>query len=113
MLAYAQRRDDLAKAQDEDVLPTPSDKKKVQSIPLSLLHELIISVEGDGFSHHTFEDIGKFTVFPENNWKRMFPRKSFGELEKDTYSRSKTWGVMHREEAMRMTNEMNRLTLPT
>jgi len=43
MLAYAQRRDDLAKAQDEDVLPTPSDKKRNQSIPLSLLHELIVS----------------------------------------------------------------------
>jgi hypothetical protein len=28
MLAYAQRRDDLAKAQDEEILATPSDKKR-------------------------------------------------------------------------------------
>jgi hypothetical protein len=94
-------------------MATPSDKKKNQTIPLSLLHELIVSAEGDGLSHHTFEDIGKFTVFPENYWKRMFPRRSFGSLEEDTYSRNKTWGVMHREEAMRLTNEMNRMTLPS
>lgn len=112
MLAYAQRRDELAKAQDEEILATPVDKKRPFSIPMSLLHELIVSVEGDGFSHHTYEDIGKFTTFPDNTWKRMFPRKSFGDVEKDTYKHSKTWGVMHREESMKMTNEMNRLTLP-
>lgn len=43
----------------------------------------------------------------------MFPRRAFGQLEEDTYSKNKTWGVMHREEAMRMTNEMNRMTLPS
>jgi hypothetical protein len=42
----------------------------------------------------------------------MFPSNSFGTLEKDTYERNNTWGVMHREEAMRITNELSKLTLP-
>ena len=39
----------------------------------------IITVEGDGLSHHTFEDIGRYTVFPKHSFERMFPGgKLFG-----------------------------------
>lgn len=82
------------------------------SIPVDEVKQVVQSIDGTGLSHHTYEDIGRFTIFPERHWKRMFPRGSFGTLEKDTYSRNQTWGIMHREEAMRITNELSKLTLP-
>jgi len=45
--------------------------------------------------------------------ERMFPRKIFGTLKKDDYSRNNTYGVMCREEGIRLTNELHRLTLPS
>lgn len=45
--------------------------------------------------------------------ERMFPRKVFGTLKKDDYDRNGTWGVMCREEGIRITNELHRLTIPS
>jgi hypothetical protein len=44
---------------------------------------VIMSVEGDGLSFHTFQDIGRYTVFPQQHWKRMFPdtKQFFGNYE--------------------------------
>jgi lipopolysaccharide biosynthesis regulator YciM len=61
----------------------------------------------------TYEDIGRFTVFPDNHFKRMFPRKPFGTIAEDDYARNKTYGIMTREEGLRITNELHRLTLPS
>lgn len=71
-----------------------------------------MSVEGDGLSYHTFEDIGRYTVFPEQHWKRMFPTKMFGNYEQDEFQWNDTFGVMTREEGLRITNDLSRLTLP-
>jgi len=43
----------------------------------------------------------------------MFPRKPFGTLKEDDYDRNKTYGIMCREEGLRITNELHRLTLPS
>lgn len=72
----------------------------------------IMSVEGDGIKYHTFEDIGRYTVFPTKHWKRMFPSKMFGNFEKDEFKMNKTFGIMTREEGLRLTNDLARLTLP-
>jgi len=80
---------------------------------LSVLSEIIQTREGDGLRYHTFADIGRFTVFPVNHFKRMFPRKPFGTLEEDDFERNKTYGIMTREEGLRITNELHRLTLPS
>lgn len=71
-----------------------------------------MSAEGDGLSYHTFEDIGRYTVFQENHWRRMFPTHMYGTFEKTEYQRNKTFGVMTREEGLRITNELSRLSLP-
>jgi len=71
-----------------------------------------MNVEGDGLSFHTFEDIGRYVVFPERHWRRMHPSKFFGQFEKDEFSHNKTFGLMVREEGLRITNELSRLTLP-
>lgn len=34
------------------------------------------SFEGKGLTYHTYDTIGKYTVFPKSHWKRMFPRDS-------------------------------------
>ena len=46
--------------------------------PLSVYESIFSSLLGDGISHHTFSDIGKYVVFPENHYKRMYPSKAFG-----------------------------------
>ena len=71
-----------------------------------------MSVEGDGLKYHTFEDIGRYTVFPEKHHKRMFPEKFFGNYEKDEFEYNQTFGIMCREEGLRITNDLARLRLP-
>ena len=42
----------------------------------------------------------------------MFPSKLFGNYEKDELFYSKTFGIMTREEGLKITNDLSRLTLP-
>jgi len=42
----------------------------------------------------------------------MFPSVMFGRYEKEEYAPSKTFGIQTREDALRITNDMARLTLP-
>ena len=72
-----------------------------------------MSIDGSGLSYHTFEDIGRYTIYPEKMFKRMFPSKAFGNFEKDEYEMNKTYGNMTREEGLRITNDLSRLTLPS
>eukprot|EP00349_Pseudokeronopsis_sp_Brazil_P007128 CAMPEP_0202974644 /NCGR_PEP_ID=MMETSP1396-20130829/62261_1 /ASSEMBLY_ACC=CAM_ASM_000872 /TAXON_ID= /ORGANISM="Pseudokeronopsis sp., Strain Brazil" /LENGTH=84 /DNA_ID=CAMNT_0049708807 /DNA_START=115 /DNA_END=365 /DNA_ORIENTATION=+ len=72
-----------------------------------------MTLSGEGLSHHTYKDIGRYTVFPDKMFCRMFPEgKCFGRYEVDEYQWNKTYGIMCREEGLRITNELSRLTLP-
>jgi hypothetical protein len=72
-----------------------------------------MTVEGDGLSYHNFEDIGRYTVFPETHYKRMFPDSNFfGNYQRDEFQFNQTFGIMTREEGLRITNELSRLRLP-
>ena len=112
-LAYHQRRAALAKAMEDDDLSRPEPKKKPNIMPLERLSEIVQSKSGDGLATQTYADIGRYIVFPERHMERMFPRKVFGTLKKDDYDRNSTWGVMCREEGLRITNELHRLTTPS
>ena len=74
---------------------------------------VIMSAEGDGLSYHTFGDIGRYTVFPKQHWQRMFPGKMFGNYENDEFQYNDTFGIMTREEGLRITNELARHRLPS
>lgn len=74
---------------------------------------ILLSLDGEGLTYHTYEDIGKYTIYPNNMFKRMFPSKPFGRLEEDEYNINKSWGIMTREEGLRLTNELSKLTLPS
>jgi len=77
------------------------------------IEKAIMNVEGDGLSYHTFEEIGRYTVFPKNHFERMFPRGiCYGRFEIDDYQYNETYGIMCREEGLRLTNELARLRLP-
>ena len=43
----------------------------------------------------------------------MFPRDSFGRIQQDDFEVTKAYGIMAREEGLRITHEMNKLTLPS
>jgi len=55
---------------------------------LDRLGAVIKNAEGEGLTYHNYSDIGRYTVFPEKHFKRMFPRKAFGNIEQDDYSRN-------------------------
>lgn len=98
---------------EDDDLGRPEPKKKPNIMPLGRLTEVIQSMDGDGLATQTYSDIGRYIVFPEKHMDRMFPRKVFGNLKHDDYSRNQTYGVMCREEGIRITNELHRLTIPS
>jgi hypothetical protein len=74
---------------------------------------IFIDHEGEGLSYHTLGDIGRYTLFPENHWRRMFRRRSFGYFEEQDSKRTGAYGIMTREEGIRLTNDLQRLTIPT
>jgi len=76
------------------------------------LSNIVKSKDGEGISTQNYQDIGSYTVFPDNYWRRMFPRKGFGKLEEEDYTRNKTYGIMTREEGLRITNDLHRITTP-
>jgi len=112
-MAYHHRRHNLAKVADEDDLSRPEPKPEQQKLHIEELQRIIQTDEGTGLTFHTFADVGRYTVFPDAHYKRMFPRKSFGNVDVEDYPRNKTRGIMTREEGLRFTNELHRLTLPS
>ena len=73
---------------------------------------IVRAINGQGIATQNYQDIGRYTVFNENHWRRMFPRKAFGRLEEEEYTRNETYGIMTREEGLRFTNDFNRITTP-
>lgn len=112
MEAYYQRKDNLAKMVEPDDLRQPEKPDKMLSLPYEEMLRTIGNTEGEGLRFHTFEDIGKYTVFPFAHWQRMFPSEFYGRYGMDEYGRNSTLGIMTREEGLRLTNELSRLTLP-
>lgn len=113
--AYQMRRHNLTHVKEEGDQFTGIDGEKDRSrdvVDEKELEEIVSTMQGDGLSFHTYQDIGKYTVFPQNHYKRMFPSKAFGRIEEMEYEKTKTFGIMCREEGLRLTNEMARLTLP-
>lgn len=100
--AYHQRRENLGKISeplDEDAFKRIAAPPERQ-IDFDDMAKVIQNMEGEGLSYHTFSDIGRFTVFPENHYKRMFPRKSFGNIDKDDFEKTKMYALMTREEGL-------------
>lgn len=78
------------------------------------MKELIYSAEGKGLSYHTYDTIGKYTLFPDSHWKRMFPRDSCGNFDNiDFKERPQFKGLMCTEEGLKLTNNLAYGSLPS
>lgn len=110
--AYFQRKDNLAKIPELADPATPEQKRPKEYFPKDEYAKIIQSVHGDGLSYHTYADIGRYTVFPDSMANRMLPSKKFGRYNELDYSVNETYGIQTREEGLRITNDLARLTLP-
>lgn len=81
-------------------------------MPLEEILMTISNAEGEGLRYHTHEEIGKYTVFPWSHWSRMFPSEFIGRYMDNEFRLTETFGIMTREEGLRLTNDLARLTLP-
>ena len=87
--------------------------KKIKRFPADEIRQSILTVDGSGIRYHTFSDIGKYTVFPAQMRKRLFPSKAFGTIDQDECNEIGNIGIMCREQGLRITSDLARLTLPS
>eukprot|EP00344_Euplotes_crassus_P006583 CAMPEP_0197000198 /NCGR_PEP_ID=MMETSP1380-20130617/5195_1 /TAXON_ID=5936 /ORGANISM="Euplotes crassus, Strain CT5" /LENGTH=725 /DNA_ID=CAMNT_0042417395 /DNA_START=3 /DNA_END=2180 /DNA_ORIENTATION=+ len=122
--AYMVRKDDLEKLEEkaEDFIASPSNLDPFEPIkvirkPLTYdeyedRENMFYSYDGEGLSYHTFDTIGKYTIFPESHWKRMFPRESPGQFDHNDFNRRNIYALMCTEENLKLTYDLARKTLP-
>ena len=110
--AYLQRKDNLAKVPEKEDPGQPEPPKPVLRMHVDEYSNVVQSIHGDGLVYHTYEDIGRYTVFPDQHTKRMLPHVMFGRYREEEYQPSQTYGIQTREEGLRLTNDLSRLTLP-
>ena len=112
--AYNMRRHNLSKQKEAaDILEiNREDNSERRKLSHGNIKQIFSSLDGDGFRYHTFEDVGRFTMFPESFRKRIFPSSYYGRIHETDMEYSGLLSVMAREEGVRLTNEFHRLTLP-
>jgi hypothetical protein len=112
--AYTLRRHRLSKMPEEaDLLTEAAEKTKKRKTQQSDISNTITSFDGSGIRYHTYGNIGKYTVFPAQYRSRLFPSKVFGRIEINETKYNNTLGIMCREQGLRITNDLARLTLPS
>ena len=111
--AYLQRKDNLAKVPEREDPGAPPPPERRVTLHRREYANIVQSMHGDGLSMHTFEDIGRYTVFPKAMQERMFPSVMFGRYKEEEYDNNgQVLGIQTREEGLRITNDLARLTLP-
>mmetsp|Transcript_8449 Transcript_8449/g.14170 ORF Transcript_8449/g.14170 Transcript_8449/m.14170 type:complete len:180 (-) Transcript_8449:1588-2127(-) len=110
--AYEQRRDNLAKVPEREDPGIPEPLKPRLIMPLDEYGRVITNLHGSGIKYHTYHDIGRYTVFPEHMRKRIFPSTMYGRYKSEEFDLNNTLGIQAREEGLRITNDLSRLTLP-
>jgi len=51
-------------------------------------------------------------VFPEAQVARLVPNVMYGRYREEEFKMSRSYGIQTREEGLRITNDLSRLTLP-
>lgn len=77
------------------------------------MKNIIWSTDGKGMSYHTYDTIGKWTLFPKTHWKRMFPRDSCGMFDQNDFKKNETYGLMCTEESLKIAYDLSRRSLPS
>mmetsp|Transcript_20791 Transcript_20791/g.24416 ORF Transcript_20791/g.24416 Transcript_20791/m.24416 type:complete len:224 (+) Transcript_20791:321-992(+) len=112
--AYIMRRHRLSRMPEEaDMLSESRENEpKPKRIDPHEITKTIKTIDGTGIRYHDYSDIGKYTVFPAQYKNRVFPSGAYGRIEQDDVAVTRTLGVMCREQGLRITNELARMTLP-
>ncbi len=106
IMSYHTRRHNLANLPEDLDLSIEKREPAVVKKNLQDYINIFIDHEGEGISYHTVSEIGRYTIFPENHWRRMFRRRGFGLLEQQDTQITNTYGLMTREEGLRLTNDL-------
>ena len=62
--AYYQRKDNLAKIPEKEDPGNPDARRADQDNAHDEYGKVIQSIHGDGLTYHTYQDIGRYTIFP-------------------------------------------------
>ena len=106
IMSYHTRCHNLANLPEDLDLSIEKKEPSVVKKNLKDYINIFIDHEGEGISYHTVSEIGRYTIFPENHWRRMFRRRGFGLIEQQDTAYTGTYGLMTREEGLRLTNDL-------
>lgn len=109
--AYYMRRENLRRANLGDDVGKVLDDESTKIFDMEEMSKSIDDFEGKGISYHTFESIGKATLFPVSHWKRMYPTYAPGSFG-DRIGEKGTPGIQVKEEGLKLTYNLSKLTLP-
>lgn len=109
--SYQMRRDNIRRAFLIDEKVKDPDAPPPKGIKTMDAMTSILDWEGKGLKYHTFDSIGKTTVFPEGHWKRMYPSISPGKWD-EHHAKGGLYGVATPEEGLRITYDLARMTTP-
>ncbi len=112
--AYIMRRHRLSKMPEEaDMLAEGREPDlKQKRLIHAEMKNTIKTIDGTGIKYHSYADIGKYTVFPAQYKNRLFPAGAYGRIEQDEVEKTGSLGIMCREQGLRITNDLSRMTLP-
>jgi hypothetical protein len=123
--AYHQRKRAVKNQVEKDAgfiaTPDPNRDKYTrltpEIVPLTLeekedVRQMIASYDGQGLSYHTYDTIGKLTIFPRSHWRRMFPREDIGNFGYNDLRIRQYFALMCTEESLKITYDLSRRTLP-
>jgi hypothetical protein len=74
--------------------------------------KLFITIDGRGISYQTYDDIGRYTYFPQELTDELFPFKTYGRYNEE-YKRTGLYSIMTREEGLKLANSFSNITLPS
>lgn len=102
--AYRQRRENLRRVPDTISKVAAQPEERQNQIMVKDLQKSILDFEGEGFSYHTYDSLGKFTVFPDKIWKEKFPTWTYLD---QMHQKSFVYGLMCKEEGLKLTYELS------
>lgn len=92
----------------KNVIPRPEEARKSEEAHTYFNYELIkdmfSSVNGSGLINHSYDDIAKYTYFPNKLKDELFPFGCYGDYMKLEFEKTKLFSIMCREEGLKLAN---------
>jgi len=106
--AYNQRQNwfEINKPKKPDMSPPPPEE------PRWTKTTFLNALDGRGLRYHTQNDIGTYTYFPPEVFRKLFPYDLFGTYYETEYVYTKDFSLMCREDGLKLAAEFSNHTLP-